>query len=149
MHVMNALPSLNFRGLCSQILDINAGIGSVEITTADGQIMATQQRDSEKGILPQNREEFELIILQSLLRMNTRRSTEKQFGKVQYSFTEYERIKRTTIVWRNENSKAITTGQDIVVMLSIDREIDHQPIISKVQTLLNQINCSNINEVPK
>ena len=137
MRVTNALPSLNFRGLCSQILDINAGIGSVEITTADGQILATQQRDSAQALLTQSGEESELIILQSLMRMNMRRTAEKKFGKVHYSFTEYERIKRATIVWRNEKSEDITIGQDIIVMLSIDREIDHQPIISRVQTLLN------------
>jgi hypothetical protein len=55
------------------------------------------------------------------MRMNSRKEMESKLGKVIYSFTLYEKIKRATIYTRNIDHP--------VLMVSFDTQSDHHNII--------------------
>ena len=63
----------------------------------------------------------DLSVIESIIRMNTRRDLQSQIGKPIYSFTLYENIKRTTISLDNKDYP--------ILMVSFDTEADHESVI--------------------
>jgi len=79
-------------------------------------------------LIPQ---EIEMLAIQSVLRMNTRKDFESKLGKPIYSFTIYQKIKRVTITLENEEYP--------ILMASFDIEADHENIIvNKILPLINE-----------
>jgi hypothetical protein len=70
-------------------------------------------------------QEIEMLSIESVLRMKTRRDFESKLGRPIYSFTLYEKIKRAAI--------ALNTEEYPIVMLSFDRQADPE------DTILNKI----------
>ena len=64
-----------------------------------------------------------MLDIQSVLRMNTRKDFESKLGKLIYSFTIYQKIKRVTITLENEEYPILS------LMASFDIEADHENII--------------------
>jgi hypothetical protein len=62
-----------------------------------------------------------MFAIESVLRMNTRKDFESKLGKPIYSFTLYEKIKRTTISLDNKDYP--------ILMVSFDRDADQESII--------------------
>ena len=62
--------------------------------------------------------------------MNTRKDFESKLGKLLYSFTIYQKIKRVTITLENEEYR--------ILMASFDIEADHENIIvNKILPMIN------------
>lgn len=66
------------------------------VATLDGKIVAAEYREGVTLLL--STQESELSIMQSLIRMNIRKTLEPKLSKTIYSFTEYKNVKRATIV---------------------------------------------------
>ena len=66
----------------------------------------------------------------SVLRMSTRRQMEAKLGKILYSITFYEKVKRAIL--------PIGKDSDFVLIVSFDNEADHDPIIrNKIMQLIS------------
>ena len=72
-----------------------------------------------------------MYVIQTLLRMNTRKDYESKLGKPIYSFTLYEKIKRVTITLENKEYP--------ILLASFDLEADHENIIvNKILPVINE-----------
>lgn len=68
-----------------------------------------------------NQTESEIYSVDAVMRMNSRKEMESRLGKVIYSFTLYEKLKRATIYIGNIDYP--------VLMTSFDIQSDHDSII--------------------
>jgi len=92
--------------------------------------MAGEYRQELVPLLSQ--EESELSIMQSLIRMGTRRTIKEKVGKTLFSYTEYEKLKRVTIMKYDKD------GNNDSLLLSLERDSDHETIIrNKITPFLN------------
>jgi hypothetical protein len=125
---------VNYISLCLNILELDNAIRFAGVASFDnGNILAAEYK---RGVTPLlSIKESELSIVQSLIRMGTRKTLEEKLGKTIYSLTVYQKIKRATIVMYNESTKA-----DALLMVSLEKEADHDNIITnKILPLLNKI----------
>ena len=111
------------QSLCNKILESDSYIRFVGIPNKMGrQIVSCYRNELIPLLTPQ---EIEMLSIESVLRMKTRRDFESKLGRPIYSFTLYEKIKRATI--------ALNTEEYPIVMLSFDRQADPE------DTILNKI----------
>jgi hypothetical protein len=109
-------------GICDQVLHSDNSIRFVGIPNKMGKLVVSRYRN---GLVPLiTEQEIEILAIESVLRMNTRKDFESKFGKPIYSFTLYEKVKRATITLQDKNSE-----ENPVLMISFDREADHDSII--------------------
>ncbi len=81
--------------LCSRVLALDSSIRFAGLANMFGKIVASEYR---KGIMPLlTKEESELSVTQSILRMGTRSTLEAKLGRTIFAFAMYERVKRATI----------------------------------------------------
>jgi hypothetical protein len=105
--------------LCRQILRSDDNIRFVGIADKYGKQVAANYRD---GLVPYlNQTESEIYSIDAVMRMNSRKEMESRLGKVIYSFTLYEKLKRATIYSGNIDYP--------VLMTSFDIQSDHDSII--------------------
>ena len=105
--------------LCKQIIQSDSSIRFVGIADKYGKQVAFGYRE---GLVPYlNQTESEIYSMDTVMRMNTRREMEGKLGKVIYSFTLYEKLKRVTIYVGNTDYP--------VLMASFDTNSDHENII--------------------
>src|SRR5215469_17472390 len=120
--------------ICNQILEIDKCIRFVGFATNMGTIIASQHRDvlisggkkKEHSLLTKN--ELELSVIESVLRMATRKDMMSKLGKPIYSFTLYEKVKRATILLENSNN----SDRPHILMVSFDNKkgaVDYQESI--------------------
>jgi len=105
--------------LCKQIIQSDDSIRFVGIADKYGKQVAVNYRE---GLVPYlNQTESEIYSIDTVMRMNSRKEMESKLGKVIYSFTLYEKLKRVTIY----------TGiiDYPVLMASFDPRSDHDNII--------------------
>lgn len=114
---------LNYNELCHSILELDRSIRFAAIASLEGKIFAAEY---SKNVNPPllTREESELSIMQSLIRMNTRKTLESKLGKTLYATAVYEKIKRATI------SLFIDGKCDFYLMVSFEKNADHERIIT-------------------
>ena len=99
--------------LCKLIIQSDQSIRFV------GKQVAVKFRE---GLVPYlDQTESEIYSIDTVMRMNSRKEMESKLGKVIYSFTLYEKIKRATIYTRNIDHP--------VLMVSFDTQSDHHNII--------------------
>ncbi len=107
--------------LCNQIIQSDDSIRFVGIADKYGKQVAVKYRD---GLVPYlNQTESEIYSIDTVMRMNSRMEMESKLGKVIYSFTLYENLKRATIYTGNNDYP--------VLMVSFDTRSDHDNIILK------------------
>ena len=107
--------------LCDQIIQSDDSIRFVGIADKYGKQVAVKYRD---GLVPYlNQTESEIYSIDTVMRMNSRMEMESKLGKVIYSFTLYENLKRATIYTGNNDYP--------VLMVSFDTRSDHDNIILK------------------
>jgi hypothetical protein len=107
--------------LCNQIIQSDDSIRFVGIADKYGKQVAIKYRD---GLVPYlNQTESEIYSIDTVMRMNSRMEMESKLGKVIYSFTLYENLKRATIYTENNDYP--------VLMVSFDTRSDHDNIILK------------------
>lgn len=93
---------MNYIELCRQILEMDSAISFAGAATAEGDILAAEYRDNVAPVLTTR--EAELAIMQSVLRRSMRETLEPKFGRVIYTFAEYEKVKRATFVIYDERT---------------------------------------------
>ncbi len=105
--------------LCNQIVQSDDSIRFVGIADKYGKQVVVKYRD---GLVPYlNQTESEIYSIDTVMRMNSRKEMESKLGKVIYSFTLYENLKRATIYIGNNDYP--------VLMASFDIRSDHDNII--------------------
>jgi hypothetical protein len=113
--------------MCKQILDLDNTVRFVGIASIEGTLIAQQYRKGLKPFL--TKEESELSVVQSIIRMGTRKAIEGKVGKTIYAFALYEKVKRATI----------PLGNDSILMISFDTDANHEFIIlNKILPLLRK-----------
>jgi hypothetical protein len=106
-------------------LDLDNSIRFVGFINNKGTVIAYEYREGLDRLLRTN--ESELSFIDTVLRMRTRKDMEPKLGKIIYSLTLYEKVKRATIMPDNE--------EDPILMVSLDvnRDIkggtDHESLI--------------------
>nr|WP_294803871.1 hypothetical protein [uncultured Nitrososphaera sp.] len=105
--------------LCNKVLEVDQYVRFAGVADRLGRLVASQYRRNVKPLL--TKEESELSITQSILRMGTRSTLEDKLGQTVYAFALYERVKRATIPIRDPESHYL--------MVSFDIEADHEGII--------------------
>jgi hypothetical protein len=108
--------------ICDQVLHSDTSIRFVGIPNKMGKLAVSRYRDGLVPIITEH--EIEILAIESVLRMNTRKEFESKFGRPIYSFTLYEKVKRATITLQDNNSEEYP-----ILMVSFDREADHDSII--------------------
>ncbi|MDW0120778.1 MAG: hypothetical protein QOK64_09700, partial [Nitrososphaeraceae archaeon] len=89
-----------FSSPCNLILDPTMQLGLWKFLIKIGkQIVSIYRVELVPLLIPQ---EIEMLAIQSVLRMNTRKDFESKLGKPIYSFTIYQKIKRVTITLENK-----------------------------------------------
>ena len=105
--------------LCKQIIRIDETIRFVGLADKYGKQVAINYRE---GLVPYlNQTESEIYSIDTVMRMNSRKEMESKRGKVIYSFTLYENLKRATIYTGNMDYP--------VLMVSFDTGSNHEDII--------------------
>lgn len=108
-----------FGKLCAQILSLDNSIRFAGFANMQGKLVAAEYR---KGTVPLlTKEESELSVTQSILRMGTRSTLEAKLGKTVFAFAMYERVKRATIPVHDEGKH--------ILMVSFDVGADHERLI--------------------
>ena len=91
-----------------------------------GTIIAYQYRNGLDPLLKTN--ETELSFIDTVLRMRTRKDMEPKLGKVIYSFTIYEKVKRATILPDSE--------EDPILLVSLDNTINDNKQVMNHESLI-------------
>ena len=125
---------MNYRQICLYILALNKGIRFAGIASVEGKILAAEYREGLTPLLTPK--ESELSIMQSLIRMSTRKTLEEKLGKTVYATAVYQNLKRATIMMYDEGTKP-----DATLMVSFDKEtLDYESVVtSKILPLLKEI----------
>lgn len=108
-------------GLCSKVLSMDRSIRFAGLANREGRILASLYRKGLKPLL--TRDESELAVTQSIIRMGTRQTLESRLGKTIYAFALYEKVKRATIPLRDAGGH--------IMMISFDVRSNHERIILK------------------
>jgi hypothetical protein len=115
------------RNLCKQILQLDKTIRFVGIASIEGKLIAQEYREGLQSFL--TKEESELSVMQSIIRMGTRKVLEEKVGKTIYAFALYEKVKRATM----------PLGDSSILMTSFDIEANHEDIIlNKILPLVSK-----------
>ena len=81
--------------ICNQVMHSDNSIRFVGIPNKMGKLVVSKYRD---GLIPIiTEQEIEMLAIESVLRMNTRKDFESKFGRPIYSFTLYEKLKSYNI----------------------------------------------------
>jgi hypothetical protein len=111
--------------LCNQILESDNSIRFVGIPNDMGKLIVSKYRNDI--LVPMlSEQEIEMLAIESVLRMKTRKDFESKLGKPIYSFTLYEKIKRATITLQNKNNNKRYYP---ILMVSFDIDANHDSII--------------------
>jgi hypothetical protein len=105
-----------------KVLHSDTSIRFVGIPNKMGKLVLSRYRDGLVQIITE--QEIEILAIESVLRMNTRKDFESKFGRPIYSFTLYEKLKRATISLHDNNNEDYP-----MLMVSFDRGADHDTII--------------------
>ncbi len=89
------MKGIELNELCKQIIQSDNSIRFVGIADKYGKQVAVNYRE---GLVPYlDQTESEIYSIDTVMRMNSRLEMESKLGKVIYSFTLYEKLKRATI----------------------------------------------------
>jgi hypothetical protein len=117
-----------FEDVCQNIIDLDKTIRFAGITNMRETIIYAKYRAGLVPLLTQ--QETIESVEHSVLRMSTRRLMEAKLGKILYSITFYERVKRAIL--------PIGKDSDFVLIVSFDNEADHDSIIrNKIMPLIS------------
>ena len=115
--------------LCNKVLEVDQYVRFAGVADRLGRLVASQYRRNVTPLL--TKEESDLSITQSILRMGTRSTLEDKLGQTVYAFALYERVKRATIPIRDPERHYL--------MVSFDIEADHEGIIlRKMLTIMKK-----------
>jgi hypothetical protein len=107
----------DYSAFCRRILSLDESIRFVGVANEIGSIVSSAYRKDLQPLL--TKEESELSVTQSVIRMGTRKTMEEKLGKTIYAFALYEKVKRATIPLHDGS----------ILMVSFDVESSHEKII--------------------
>jgi hypothetical protein len=117
-----------FEDVCQNIIDLDKTIRFAGITNMRRTIVSSKYRPELVPLLTQ--QETIESVEHSILRMSTRRLMEAKLGKILYSITFYEKVKRAVI--------PIGKNGDFILIVSFDNKADHDSIIqNKIMPLIS------------
>ena len=115
---------MDYEKLCSEIFKIDPEIRYVAVYDFWAECIAGGMRDGLNSLLP---EKITInSINQALLRWKSRKTTEEWIGKSKYAMAEYEKIKRFTFYF-NENE---------MLLVSTEPNVDNEFIIKSIKKLV-------------
>src|SRR5918912_2040855 len=121
---------LNSNRIIQDILELDEFITFAAIANlANAKIIATKYKEEER-LLPSpvlTRQESELLTIQSLIRMSTRRTLEYKLGGALYSSTVYEKASTASICLSADEQER-EGGNDLILVLTFDKNADHELI---------------------
>ena len=102
--------------------------------------MAAVYREGTTPLL--TREESELSIMQSVIRMSIRRTLENKLGRISYAVAVYQKVTRATISLIDKG-----TGREVYLLISLDTSADYKDVITlKILPLLDKVNKPRTSE---
>jgi len=121
--------SYNLSDLCTSLFEINEKIRFVGIINQMGKLIAG---DMKKGLTSMERDDGSMrLYLGYAINNVLRRDFDNVFGKVLYTFSEREQIKLLTIPL-----------DDNLLLVSMDKSIDHTELIKKILAVVNKLATS-------
>jgi hypothetical protein len=121
--------SYNFSDLCTSVFEINEKIRFVGIINQMGKLIAG---DMKKGLTSMEMDDGSMrLYLGYAINNVLRRDFDNVFGKVLYTFSEREQIKLLTIPL-----------DDNLLLVSMDKSIDHTELIKKILAVVNKLATS-------
>jgi len=116
---------MDYEKLCSQIFEIDPKIRFAAVYNFWAECMAGGMKE---GLSSHLSEKLTMnSINQALLRWKSRKTSEEWIGKAKYAMAEYEKIKRLTFYF-NENE---------LLLVSTEPDADHELIIKNIKKLLS------------
>lgn len=106
---------------CRAILDIDGKIRFAGVASSHGRLIGYAYRKDLQPLL--TKEESEISVVQSFIRMDSRTKLEGKLGKTVYAYALYDKVKRVTIPVRG--GAKITH----VFMASFDLDCDHEKMV--------------------
>ena len=133
----------NYNKIIQCIFELDKSIICATIANlANAKIIATKYKEDDR-LLPSSvltRQESELLTMQSLIRMSTRRTLEYKLGRALYSSTVYEKAS-TASICLSADVQEREGGSDLILILTFDKNTDHELIIkSKILPFLKEEN---------
>lgn len=114
--------TLNYHDICEQVIRLDATIRFAGIASIEAKILATEFREDVAPLL--TRQESELSIMQSLMRMSIRKTLEDKLGKTLYATAVYQKVKRATIPMYQDNKA------EALLMVSFEKEAELEAIVA-------------------
>jgi len=119
---------MDYEKLCSQIFEIDSKIRFASVYDYWAERIAGGMRDGLESNLP---EKITVnSVNQALLRWKSRKTTEEWIGKTKYAMAEYEKVKRFTFYF-NENE---------LLLVSTEPNVDNEFIIANIKKLIANSN---------
>jgi len=119
---------MDYEKLCSQIFEIDSKIRFASVYDFWAERIAGGMREGLESNLP---EKITVnSVNQALLRWKSRKTTEEWIGKTKYAMAEYEKVKRFTFYF-NENE---------LLLVSTEPNVDNEFIITSIKKLIDDSN---------
>ncbi|MGI0019519.1 MAG: hypothetical protein ACREAY_03510 [Nitrososphaera sp.] len=116
----------NTYDMLNQVLESDGSVRFAGIVDKKGRLIV---HGYKKGLAPMlSEKEVERSIVQAILKMSTDQSMEERLGRVEYSMTVYENVKRITVPIKRH---------DLLLLISAERTSDHEKIMQKVLPLID------------
>ncbi len=116
---------MDYEKLCSQIFEIDPKIRFAAVYDFWAECIAGGMKEGLDSHL--SKKLTMNSINQALLRWKSRKTLEEWIGKTKYAMAEYEKVKRFTFYF-NENE---------VLLVSTEPDVDHELIIKNIKKLLS------------
>jgi hypothetical protein len=117
------------------MLQLDDAIKFACVAKLDGKILGVTYRQGAKPLL--SKEESELSVMQSLIRLNMEKTLESKLGQPLYSTTAYENETRATILLSPDGREK--QGAKEYLMASFEKDADYHEIITKILVFLNSM----------
>jgi len=119
---------MDYDKLCSQIFMIDSKIRFASVYDFWAERIAGGMREGLESNLP---EKITInSVNQALLRWKSRKTTEEWIGKTKYAMAEYEKVKRFTFYF-NENE---------LLLVSTEPNVDNEFVIKSIKKLIGDSN---------
>jgi len=109
------------KDFCKQILELDKTIGFAGIVDNLGILVMAEYRNELLPLL--SRQELESSVMQEAMNMAARKGMETSLGKIIYTFSLYEKLKRATI--------PLSNPKDHMLVVLFDIKAEHESIILK------------------
>jgi len=115
---------MDHKKLCSEIFKLDSKIRFAAVYDYWAECIAGGMKEGLTNLLPNK--VTQNSVNQALLRWKSRKTNEEWIGKTKYAMAEYEKVKRLTFYF-NENE---------LLLLTLETDADHESIIKSIKKLI-------------